>query len=643
MGWLCRVVIAAWAFSAEGQADFDFEVWEPVPFRPHQADEAALLARQRSLAENEYWLLQAGLQVKEWTQLIENRSRDIRCRKEIFRHFWADKEVAVLHLMVFRLVQIQATAEFDSGDAQDPVRAQRIFDAVDALHETPRNNVVEVIVCIDNLEAATGDFPVFDVFRASTARRNPAVLVRELADFFAIEAFRNSSTLYLVVLASNAFFNDLSVKLASQTTASSAAETELVEKYRRLLKEEGIDKLNELNVVVATDRVCRQGQYGACKEAQSPYLHASGLLGQAQALGTLTAELLDRLDGSGDREVDLNSLLREYASQSLKVRLVPDRRQMIFGSLTEVIPGHCASEAERGNWCVSSSPCCPISNNIHFLHEAFYGRYSVEECTMVRKEGLQKPVLWSGDGIAKWMYLLALDTLATSCQAVARLVLRSHPSNLLENLFDNFEATQYPGSPRGQGMAFWLSRIARSAIAPLERNIKPDEFISFNGGGLHGAFEIPNYRRAPFWKYFWAQHFVTRQHVFNVHHTGYIVLCVFFWWTGAFSTAPMERREKYYMHSPKFRLQTAYANPGTRPAAKIAQEQAKVRYFYRGHDHAFTLNEMKDFYFKLRENWLIQHYPGIQYPFVHRQMIPEKTAEPLKVPISDPLLPGHGH
>ncbi len=104
----------------------------------------------------------------------------------------------------------------------------------------------------------------------------------------------------------------------------------------------------------------------------------------------------------------------------------------------------------------------------------------------------------------------------------------------------------------------------------------------------------------------------------KVHHTGYIVLCVFFWWfqpqnfwshmfiisflsgpwllwttlqrTGAFSTAPMERREKYYMHSPKsepqdlcclkchpfylpvsspvsqirfrFRLQTAYANPG---------------------------------------------------------------------------------
>merc|ERR1712226_1304124 len=104
-----------------------------------------------------------------------------------------------------------------------------------------------------------------------------------------------------------------------------------------------------------------------------------------------------------------------------------------------------------------------------------------------------------------------------------------------------------------------------------------------------------------------------------------------------FATAPIERREKYYMHSPKFRLQSAYANPGTRPAAKIAQEQAKVRYFHRGYDHPFTLNELKDFYFKLRENWLIQHYPGIQYPFVHRQMIPEQTEDPLKVPLYEPL------
>ena len=116
-------------------------------------------------------------------------------------------------------------------------------------------------------------------------------------------------------------------------------------------------------------------------------------------------------------------------------------------------------------------------------------------------QGLQKPVLWSGDGIAKWMYecccvkpceaiyacigacimkswcegtclpsihwrclILGVarakslgfspkgrrgkqrqswppcSTTSRSCQAVARLVLRSHPSNLLENLFDNFQA-----------------------------------------------------------------------------------------------------------------------------------------------------------------------------------------------------------
>merc|ERR1719321_60514 len=91
----------------------------------------------------------------------------------------------------------------------------------------------------------------------------------------------------------------------------------------------------------------------------------------------------------------------------------------------------------------------------------------------------------------------------------------------------------------------------------------------------------------------WTQQFVTRQHIFNVHHTGYLVLVGFFFWTGAFATAPVERREKYYMHTPKFRLQSAYANPGTRPAAKIAQEQAKIRYFHRGYDHPFTVNEMK--------------------------------------------------
>ena len=34
---------------------------------------------------------------------------------------------------------------------------------------------------------------------------------------------------------------------------------------------------------------------------------------------------------------------------------------------------------------------------------------------------------------------------------------------------------------------------------------------------------------------------------------------------------------------------------------------------YRGLDHPFSLNEFKDYLFKMRENYLIQKYPGVQY------------------------------
>ena len=95
-------------------------------------------------------------------------------------------------------------------------------------------------------------------------------------------------------------------------------------------------------------------------------------------------------------------------------------------------------------------------------------------------------------------------------------------------------------------------------------------------------------------------------------------------------------------------MHCAYVNPGKRPAAKIAVEQAKVhskteintilwtnhlnfdhlfsdccskqvRYLFRGYDHPFTLNETKDFLFKLRENWVIQSGENIQYPYVFKQ------------------------
>ena len=84
------------------------------------------------------------------------------------------------------------------------------------------------------------------------------------------------------------------------------------------------------------------------------------------------------------------------------------------------------------------------------------------------------------------------------------------------------------------------------------------------------------------------------------------------------------------MNGAKFRLQSSYANPGTRPAYKIAQEQGKVRFYYRGIDHPFTINESKDLLWKMRENWVIQKYPGIQYPYVAKQMMPPQLPDVIK-------------
>lgn len=70
-----------------------------------------------------------------------------------------------------------------------------------------------------------------------------------------------------------------------------------------------------------------------------------------------------------------------------------------------------------------------------------------EQCSLRRAVGSRPlPVMWHGDGVAKWTYALAMDDLAASCPYIARLVLQNHPVNLLEHLFLQFEATQAPGA-----------------------------------------------------------------------------------------------------------------------------------------------------------------------------------------------------
>lgn len=53
----------------------------------------------------------------------------------------------------------------------------------------------------------------------------------------------------------------------------------------------------------------------------------------------------------------------------------------------------------------------------------------------------------------------------------------------------------------------------------------------------------------------------------------------------------------------------------------------QIRYFYRGFDHPYTINEAKDQLWKLRENWIIQNYPGVQYPYVSKQMMPPQLPD----------------
>ena len=176
----------------------------------------------------------------------------------------------------------------------------------------------------------------------------------------------------------------------------------------------------------------------------------------------------------------------------------------------------------------------------------------------------------------------------------------------------------------------------------MSSNIRPQEFATDVSKSLQGAFKIPNLTRQPFWKFAWQQQFVNRQFGFSMHFVGLAGVVAFFWVTGMFAPAPVERRDRYLMNGARFRLQTAYNNPGKRPAFKIAQEQGKIRYYYRGLDHAFSLNEQKDLLWKLRENWIIQRYPGIQYPNVARQMSPVGLPDVLHTTATiDPTEAGH--
>merc|ERR1711865_288315 len=173
---------------------------------------------------------------------------------------------------------------------------------------------------------------------------------------------------------------------------------------------------------------------------------------------------------------DATAFLRRFARKPEAAGLlVPDSRQRLFGSLAEAVPGSCPDGKEgHTTFCtnaaatsraafskasenlapshVPSSRCCPTTFMFDRLHETYFARFAVEGCIIRR--GDEMPISWHGDGLGKWMHLLALTDLAGDCHRVARLVLANHPVDMLDHLFARFSATQKPGSAQPSAPAY---------------------------------------------------------------------------------------------------------------------------------------------------------------------------------------------
>ncbi|CAE8643701.1 unnamed protein product [Polarella glacialis] len=336
------------------------------------------------------------------------------------------------------------------------------------------------------MREVAGEFPVHSVFHASTPlavsnfcerdvteadvagdAQSAVFILRQALAWLKLAGLsqrHDEHRLHMIVLGTNAFFNEPSeasrIGPSFSPIAGKVAAAAVIERYEDIIREaapSGGWSPEALRVVVGTEGFCRRGHASPCApgEAQEPYLHASGIVGSLEALEPLVWGLLAIADNDelGEFRTDLSALLRKYASLQTEVEVVPDRHQRIFGSLAEVSSGHCDVSKGAGDgtseWCVQTKPCCPISSALDRLNKAFHSRLHVAGCSLLPAGAAsvaEAPLLWLGDGLAKWSYLLALDGLAQSCAYVARLVLLNHPVDLLEGLFSAFEATQEPGA-----------------------------------------------------------------------------------------------------------------------------------------------------------------------------------------------------
>lgn len=164
----------------------------------------------------------------------------------------------------------------------------------------------------------------------------------------------------------------------------------------------------------------------------------------------------------------------------------------------------------------------------------------------------------------------------------------------------------------------------------LTRQIPLSEIFPYEANLLY----YPNYQRIPLSRAFFEAQFCARNFgFFGTSWTSFLSLLLVIWYCRAFDPAPNERIDRYWLHSPKFRILVAQKSPGRRPGYAIAFISSTIRYIFRGLDHSLSINERKDLLFKLKESYLVEINPTIQYPYLFRQLNKVHTKDPHNIHI----------
>jgi len=497
--WPFVVVTALLGFAKESAI-----IWQPVPYESTATPttpkgslqdrwvKAEILGRgleerAQAVERRAADISSTRSQVAEWESDLVRRERELECQRDSFRRNWVDQETSMLHLIVFRLVRIQATAsgvigELDGGHSAEVKESPSSMlgdptAQVEDMGKTPVHSRwidVEILTCFPgDLNVVAGEIPVHNILRATTPlpvrnlcdldqdRRPPQDLLELLmlvAHHLSLASLQPQGplpVLYYVVLDTNVFFNRIDGAPANRgghnTPAAHAAASVIATRYEaavaeahRQLQLSGADlsQTSSRPVVVAAEDVCRTNKDLPCRfvDATPPFLRAAGLAGPGDLLGTLVREVEALGLARGER--DASALLRHIASRR-PGDVVPDSSERLFGSLSRATPGPCRETEVDGAWCSPEAACCPTGHAFHRMHEAYH---LTDGCVLHNSRRDEAPISWHGDGLAKWTYVLAVHSLATSCQRIARLVLMNHPVDMLDHLFRAFSATQTPGS-----------------------------------------------------------------------------------------------------------------------------------------------------------------------------------------------------